>query len=166
MTDEEVLRRYGPGSGYVSPRECAHPNKELGQLHCDDGRVMVKEWCPDCGKKFLAVKRPDNWETLPVIDRELNYRLWAAECDARLADKEARRAEWWEWYNGYLKSPQWAAKRADVLSRDNYMCHGCGHREATQVHHLTYEHAGNEFLFELVSVCRTCHERLHPRDEQ
>lgn len=164
MTEEEVIKRYGPG-GLASHRDCTHQNKELGQLHCDDGRIQVKEWCPDCGKTFAAVKKTAGWETLPVIDRDLNYRLWDAEHKARLAAREARNAEWWEWYNSYLETPQWAAKRAAVMRRDNYTCQGCLEEKATQVHHFTYEHAGNEFLFELVSVCRTCHERLHLKED-
>jgi 5-methylcytosine-specific restriction endonuclease McrA len=29
------------------------------------------------------------------------------------------------------------------------------------VHHLTYQNAGNEFLWELVAICRECHARYH-----
>ena len=40
------------------------------------------------------------------------------------------------------------------------MCEGCGVRRAAQVHHLTYEHVGDELLFELVAVCGQCHDRI------
>lgn len=59
---------------------------------------------------------------------------------------------------------QEAAKRARVLLRAGRKCEGCG-EEATQVHHLTYEHVFEEFLFELIAVCRGCHERLHDHGE-
>jgi 5-methylcytosine-specific restriction endonuclease McrA len=55
---------------------------------------------------------------------------------------------------------EWRAKSQAVLRRENYVCQGCGGR-ATQAHHLTYEHAFNEFLFELVAVCEECHAQLH-----
>jgi hypothetical protein len=32
------------------------------------------------------------------------------------------------------------------------------------VHHLTYAHVFNEFLFELMAVCDECHDRLHRED--
>jgi 5-methylcytosine-specific restriction endonuclease McrA len=49
-----------------------------------------------------------------------------------------------------------------VLQRANGHCEGCGQRKAVQVHHLTYEHVGQEFLWELRAVCSECHDRLHP----
>lgn len=52
-----------------------------------------------------------------------------------------------------------------MLTRDNYLCQGCRVRRATQVHHLTYDHVGNEFLFELVAICETCHTRLHDKQD-
>ena len=36
---------------------------------------------------------------------------------------------------------------------------------ATQAHHLTYEHMGDEFLWELKAVCRPCHERWHGTED-
>lgn len=71
-------------------------------------------------------------------------------------------AEWWQRYNAYLSSVAWKRKRSLVLERDNYVCQGCMQQRATQAHHLTYAHVGHELLFELVSVCDTCHHTLHP----
>jgi 5-methylcytosine-specific restriction endonuclease McrA len=50
---------------------------------------------------------------------------------------------------------QWYEQRAGGI------CEGCRQESATEVHHLTYEHAGREFLWELVAICRRCHERYH-----
>ena len=41
------------------------------------------------------------------------------------------------------------------------VCEACGEVRATEVHHLTYKHIGSEFLWELVAICRACHERYH-----
>jgi hypothetical protein len=68
---------------------------------------------------------------------------------------------WPELYADYLKSQQWADKRDRVLRRASYHCEGCAQRPAVDVHHLTYEHVTQEFLFELVALCRECHERIH-----
>jgi hypothetical protein len=64
-------------------------------------------------------------------------------------------------YAAYLRSPGWQRKRMAVLKRDNGICQACLVRTATEIHHLSYEHLGAEFAFELVSVCAVCHERLH-----
>lgn len=64
-------------------------------------------------------------------------------------------------YQKYLKSEQWQEKRKAVLQRDNYRCTGCGIVRATEVHHLTYAHKYDEFLFELTSLCSECHRKYH-----
>jgi hypothetical protein len=73
-----------------------------------------------------------------------------------------RDADWWARYDAYLKSPEWHARRRLVLKRANGVCEGCGLRPAAQVHHLSYTHVFNEFLWELRAVCLACHQALHP----
>jgi 5-methylcytosine-specific restriction endonuclease McrA len=68
----------------------------------------------------------------------------------------------YEEYQSYLKSPLWLNLRNRVLARAQDQCEGCGRWPATEVHHLTYAHVGQEFLWELRAVCRDCHDRLHP----
>lgn len=71
-------------------------------------------------------------------------------------------ADWFDVYAEYLASPEWDERRRLVLERAGGICEGCRRARATQVHHTTYKHAGDELLFELVAVCNACHERLHP----
>lgn len=68
-------------------------------------------------------------------------------------------------YNEYLASDKWAAKRRKVLDRAGNICEGCRQAKATEVHHLTYEHLFDEFLFELVALCRPCHTRWHKEED-
>lgn len=68
---------------------------------------------------------------------------------------------WPDLYRDYLRSHEWAMKRAKVMRRANHRCEGCGDSPATDVHHLSYEHVTQEFLFELVALCAGCHERIH-----
>jgi 5-methylcytosine-specific restriction endonuclease McrA len=63
-------------------------------------------------------------------------------------------------YKAYLKSPEWKAKRKQVLKRDNYICQECGDR-AWQVHHKTYKRIFNERLSDLISLCEDCHREIH-----
>jgi 5-methylcytosine-specific restriction endonuclease McrA len=64
-------------------------------------------------------------------------------------------------YDKYLQSPYWLNRREKVLRRANGICEGCLTRPATMVHHLTYEHIGDELLFELRAICGRCHEKCH-----
>lgn len=66
----------------------------------------------------------------------------------------------------YLKTPQWKDMRLKVLKRDDYTCQGCLENPATEVHHITYDNWKNEFMFELMSLCRECHSRFHKKDKQ
>lgn len=87
--------------------------------------------------------------------------VWEGRQETYQAQRQREANEWRIKYLDYLDTPQWAARRDLVLKRSRGVCEGCGTRRATQVHHLTYQHLGNEFLFELVALCRPCHERWH-----
>ena len=75
--------------------------------------------------------------------------------------RNERSQAFWNWYTDYLRTDAWRAKRAQALKRDSNLCQGCRERPATQVHHLSHAHVGDELLFELVSICDVCHERAH-----
>ena len=63
-------------------------------------------------------------------------------------------------YLRYLRSSAWAAKRRQVLERDGYRCQAWVQHVATEVHHKSYEHFGDELLDDLISFCRACHEAI------
>ena len=109
-----------------------------------DGRqpAPFDEELYECGTEKLA-RHLD--EQRAALNRAINER-WAGK---RLA------------YDAYLASETWRNKRAEALRRDEGVCQGCRTRPANQVHHLTYAHLGDELLFELISVCDDCHERIH-----
>ncbi len=75
-------------------------------------------------------------------------------------------------YSRYLHTIHWERKRQAVLERDGYACTNCHAREGDpavgprsrvklHVHHKTYERRGHEFLSDLVTLCRPCHELVH-----
>lgn len=61
----------------------------------------------------------------------------------------------------YLASEQWKEKRIQTLTRDEYTCQQCGTQESLQVHHLTYANFKNEPLEDLVTLCSSCHSKIH-----
>lgn len=68
----------------------------------------------------------------------------------------------WMNYEEYLVSPTWAARKALYLDFFNYKCFIC--RDAPRsldMHHLHYRTLGNERTFDIIPVCRRCHDALH-----
>lgn len=64
-------------------------------------------------------------------------------------------------YNKYLKSPQWAAKRELYFKSFGKYCKACGTtRGPIQLHHLTYDRLGRERLRDLISLCAKCHQEV------
>ncbi len=115
-----------------------------------------------------AGPRLDCKHCLRSIDAERTRQAREAQYEAQHQQWQAERAEkqrqWWAWYDAYLRTPAWRAKSRIVIRRANGVCEGCGQRPPTQVHHITYRHVGDEFLFELRAVCDQCHQRLHDDD--
>ena len=71
---------------------------------------------------------------------------------------------WLGLHSRYLLSSEWKTRKTAVLRRDGYICQACLQNPATQVHHLTYKHWGHEPLFDLVAVCKPCHDKITQLD--
>lgn len=61
-------------------------------------------------------------------------------------------------YDRYIHSAEWRAKADQRMEKDGHICQVCG-KEASDVHHLTYDHFGYEDMGDLVSLCRKCHKK-------
>lgn len=162
--------------------ECDHKGKiEYRQRVLRDGSLTVWRQCSHCGEGFGAAKKSaftssaiqslSTYDECLKSERYQELRRKIAKVHETLlshqrASQENKDGEWWDWYGAYLLSPEWKKKRALVLRRAGGICEGCGINQPSQIHHLTYKHVGNEFLFELVAVCNFCHDRLHEKREQ
>ncbi len=68
---------------------------------------------------------------------------------------------------GYQKGPNYgfANKRAMILNRDNYTCQCCKgkHKDSKlEVHHIIFKSdGGSDDAENLVTLCHTCHKKLH-----
>jgi len=70
----------------------------------------------------------------------------------------------YELYQQYLKSSKWKILRLRALQRDSYTCQHCkteGDTNSLHVHHLTYKRLGDEHLDDLLTLCPTCHKKVH-----
>lgn len=62
-------------------------------------------------------------------------------------------------YNEFLRSPEWLAKREEIITRDGGMCQMCKSRKNLRVHHKSYEDLlDNDSL---ITLCDKCHEQVH-----
>lgn len=149
---------------------CTHKDSKPRWRNAKQQAVWLQ--CLICGTAVgkaikLSTFAPSELCSLGMWDATLAQQRSAQERQAYESKKQEKDAGWWDWYNEYLNSPAWKAKSEAVLIRDGRWCQGCREKPATQAHHLSYEHVGKEFLFELIAVCRECHARAHPHmDEQ
>lgn len=156
---------------------CEHAAEEARRFTASNGVAHFRVQCLDCGAHVRSVKKaelrcaPDQ---LAEWDEALRLDYWKRQSEARRAQYEAERqqesAEWWARYDGYLQSTAWERKRDLVLRRDDYRCQAnvderCA-RTASQVHHLTYAHLGQEPLFDLIAVCTPCHGAITAMDRE
>jgi 5-methylcytosine-specific restriction endonuclease McrA len=150
--------------------ECTCENKEPRKRQIKGGAITYGTHCLNCGKfenkgvKIFGFSPPTQFAD-EDIKKKFRIRCqehWQQRRQEQISQKDADNRQWWEKYNAYLQSPVWMSRRDAVLKRDKYLCQGCLSRRAEHVHHLTYDHCGNELAFELISVCVECHKKLHP----
>ena len=68
-------------------------------------------------------------------------------------------------YDEYLKTEWWQLIREMIFVKRGTSCQYCGARNVlVDIHHLNYGWIGDEFRnqYDLVVLCRECHERQHP----
>jgi len=148
--------------------DCDHPTTELRAMRIVTG-IQYKKQCLVCGRAASnPIKHTEVLVFPPEWDESIAMRWDTAARARHAADREARIGQITtesltrrEWYSRYLESPEWRELRRLVLIRDRNICQGCLTARAVEVHHLTYDHIGRELLYELVSLCSSCHTKAH-----
>lgn len=67
-------------------------------------------------------------------------------------------------YLSYLKSPEWASMKLDLIQIRGQKCERCGTERAfryLQMHHLTYKRIYKELPEDLELLCAKCHMKEH-----
>lgn len=151
------------GDYQIHLKVCEH-EYHLVKYQMSDGRWMLREQCKKCAhfhgsaqsqhgvdmsKMPIAAEQEDTWEAFQEERNELTERLNKKRQEIRFAAMDK-----------YYDSPEWEERRQKVFKRDNYKCQSCLDAPAEQCHHLTYEHFKNEPLFDLISVCKACHDKI------
>lgn len=146
----------------IEPRRfCEHTNIELRMRTIANGQRRPERQCVDCGSGRGAAPKASVKGDLPEWDYTLADAVEAERREFYQQQQQSRSDEWWRRYHEHLASAKWQTIRRKVISRANNVCEGCGEGPIHDVHHLTYDHVCNEFLWELRGVCRDCHERFH-----
>lgn len=156
---------------------CDHKSLTLYYQTCANGTRQYRQRCTAChqivGKSALAMaevaamkQQAVEWEPRLLDARREKQDRRAKELRASIEQEiyhlwELRKLDRKSEYSQYLLTAKWQSKRQRALERDGFRCQACLIRPATQVHHKTYERIFNEPLFDLVSVCETCHAALH-----
>lgn len=144
---------------------CPHEKVELRYITNSHEKKMYVHQCLFCGRKagdwikhskVRGAGVPFNEELINCLS-VLNHDREDLRKSVFKDNTQARR----EIYDQYMGSIDWLNIRDKALSRDEYLCQGCLEARATQVHHLIYDNLGQEFLFELISLCAACHTRIH-----
>ncbi len=160
---------------------CKKPNFIFVKQLIADGRFQLRTMCTHCFKKSsnsIPHKECPNMDELPIFNYldyyDIKHIRTSERDNLEIAIRDLRTKKLGiitdnnidlDFYEKYLKSPEWKIKRKIVLIRDKNLCQSCLCNEATDVHHITYRHLGNEPLFELVSVCRECHFAIYNMDK-
>lgn len=165
-------------SAHWEARQCAHEQKQRRKRTVRGGGFQYVDQCLKCGRPMTnpisrakALEANGGVEPPPFDDALLAaWEQEGADGAKRIigeygSREEFERAEFFKWYDEYLASDVWLQKRQKVIQRAGGECEGCLSAPATAVHHLTYQHVGNEYLFELVAVCESCHDKLHEESE-
>jgi hypothetical protein len=152
---------------------CEHRETDVRRAINAGGAITYRKQCLRCGA-FIGSAISHKEIGMNVLDANISKKNeweqnFKSKYDSTLlywARKQSSHdSDFWRRYNIYLQSESWKQKRLKVLKRANFVCEGCLHRKATQVHHLTYTHCFDEFLWELVAVCDECHNKIHPDPE-
>lgn len=149
---------------------CDHPETELRDQIVSGGGTQRKHQCLICGSAKGGAAKLDKSVHVPQWDTSLRSRWEEGKADERREIEElwVERTEelvtdGYELYLNYISSDDWRYKRKRILQRDGNICQACLAAKASEVHHHTYDNLYEEFMFELVAVCRPCHERLHSK---
>jgi len=146
-------------SATAQTMDCLHLIAEVRARSIRGGTTQHVKQCLECGESYgNPVKQVG---TVPFFDEDLKETVRARRALEKAANVAEKKIQMASEYAAYRTSAKWKALRDKVLARDEYWCQGCLDAPADVVHHQTYANVGNEFAFELVSLCSSCHTRFH-----
>jgi len=106
-------------------------------------------------RSLIKIRRALNQAKCKVAQHELK-KLIDSGCiyqegtDARVPGSDVYGQFWWPYV------------RNAVLKRDDHTCKMCGCAHELEVHHIMHrQHGGSDHPYNLITLCRHCHDRVH-----
>lgn len=181
LTSVQSARAFLRGDVDADPGECPHARLEYRRGETSNGGLLVRQQCLDCGGYGPYGAKHFSFQTVlretgipPGLLKPFDQQALDAERERRRELEEQKRAlerqahfqEWADSAAHYYNSDEWRKRRDLALRRDQWTCQACLAAPATEVHHLSYAHFGAEPLFELTSVCSSCHSCITNMDRK
>jgi 5-methylcytosine-specific restriction endonuclease McrA len=149
-------------------KECTHSDKKPFLIEVSGGKFQVRMYCPICKTLDSKIEKQSGHNLSKLYKTTMvNYRDYWNKIDEKERPGITELLTWIrshkhenikERYALYIRSDKWRQKRLFVIERDNNQCQICG-AQGSEVHHLTYAHLEDEYLFELVLLCKECHDK-------
>ena len=149
---------------------CSSDKIHFVKYEMTNGVKMLRKQCWNCGKLLMQnYKRSlvNDFNLLPDYDKQARNK-----CKEKSIEKHEVKmiffnfqSDYFErsyqyYHNIYLKSEEWKTKRDLIMKFYNYTCFDCA-KEATDVHHISYDRIFKEKFSDLIPFCRTCHSKKH-----
>jgi 5-methylcytosine-specific restriction endonuclease McrA len=169
----------------AGPADPGHPECDVSCLFAITTSAGHKQYTARCftcgrttGKTSIAHRDLSASAKAAAVSPDVFKPRWGRYWDRYRARRDALRSELrrirWEtpgFYALCIASPEWAAKRQEVMARARQgsafpVCESCGVSPATEVHHLSYRRLGNEPLDDLMAVCGPCHRDIEAAKEE
>ena len=146
---------------------------KCAMLGIDDIEMLFDE---DCTSLLIFESFGDYEQIYPPADLSLNMRrdevaYWAThswepptfELSALLKKRREKGfsltgQEWRSLRELYDKSKEWNARKTLIYARALGLCEKCKNAPIVSIHHLQYEHYGEEYLDDLLGLCEPCHK--------
>lgn len=151
---------------------CSKPEIIFIQLENSNNIYHQRQACKNCKNIFpKAFTRDSNFNTYLKVNLRLK-KIWTGIQDFKRENKyefiedfrkqiqDKKNKEWWDKYNLHLNSQYWHNIRKKIIHRDK-ICQGCLENPIQEIHHKSYVNFEQEFCFELIGLCKQCHERYH-----
>lgn len=121
-------------------------------------KSKIPKTCENCGSEFFV--KPSR-EDARFCSHEC-YWDWRTRTDELSGENHYRWKSFENHNKWYTSSSRWRRVRKEALDRDNHTCQICGKNEELIVHHKTpVIEGGIHSLKNAVTLCKSCHGRLH-----
>ena len=139
-----------------------------GELSCFDLLESVLERAKrldDARARYIDSLPDPPWRNIDPEDRadeERRQRIFEAGPAQPFPSQD-----YYDWcksmyLGGSPQSPEWLERSRKVKERDGNTCTTCPHTDNLEAHHKKFlSQGGNNSMSNLVTLCHTCHEKIH-----